>query len=159
MKKKADPRIDSVARTLEVVGDYWTFLVLREAFFRVRRFDEMHRNLGISRNLLTIRLRHLVEHGILRKELYQDNPPRYEYRLTEKGLDLYAITVALMSWGDKWLTGKAGAPLRLIHKPCGQITTPHIACSYCGLDIKAREMDFEETRPLFARSRKKGGKK
>ena len=143
MRKKPDTRIDSVGRTLRVVGDYWTFLVLREAFFRVRRFDAMHKNLGISRNILADRLKRLVRYGILRKRRYQDGPPRYEYRLTEKGLDLYGVSVAMMVWGDKWLNRGAGPPLRLIHKRCGQPINPLLVCSNCGLEIVAREMDFE----------------
>lgn len=139
---KPDTRVDSVSRTLAVVGDHWTFLVLREAFFRVRRFDQIQQNLGISRNILTGRLRHLVKHGILRKERYQERPPRFEYRFTAKGLDLYGITVALMAWGDKWLAGPAGPPLRLVHKPCRQIASPHLVCGHCGRKILARDMDF-----------------
>src|SRR5512140_1508372 len=109
----------SVARTLEVIGEWWSMLVVREAFNGVRRFDDFQAHLGIARNVLATRLQSLVEHGILERRLYQDRPERYEYRLTEKGRDLYPVLITMMRWGDKWEAGAEGPPVRLTHEPCG----------------------------------------
>jgi DNA-binding HxlR family transcriptional regulator len=130
----------SVARALSVVGDRWTLLVLRDAFLGVRRFDDFQRDLGTSRHRLSDRLRKLVRHGILERVRYQTRPTRYEYRLTEKGRDLYPIVVSLTRWGDKWMAGKQGAPLELVHKACGKKTMPALACPECGEPVGARDM-------------------
>lgn len=106
----------SVARTLEVIGERWTFLVLREAFMGVRRFDELQRNTGVARNILAARLRKLVDNRILERRRYQDRPPRFEYRLTDRGLDLYPAIVALLQWGDRHAAHPAGRPVVLEHK-------------------------------------------
>ena len=130
----------SVARTLGVMGDRWTMLVLREAFFGVRRFEAMQRNLGIARNVLTDRLHKLVEHGILARVPYQERPERHEYRLTEKGLGLYAPLIALMKWGDEHLAEPEGPPVVLRHETCGCDTTPTLTCSCCGEALDPREV-------------------
>ncbi|HYV01447.1 MAG TPA: helix-turn-helix domain-containing protein [Actinomycetota bacterium] len=130
----------SVARTLEVIGERWTMLVLRETFFRVRRFDQFQRNTGAARNILSDRLRTLVEHGILERRQYQDRPPRFEYRLTEKGVDLYPILIALMQWGDKHAPGESGPPVVLEHRGCGTISSPQLVCPECGEPVGARDM-------------------
>lgn len=130
----------SVARTMGVIGDRWTMLVLREAFFGVRRFDEIQRNLGIARNVLSERLGRLVEHEILERRCYQERPERFEYRLTAKGLDLYAPLVALMRWGDKHMAGPEGPPVELTHLACGHRTAPTLTCSHCGEELDARAM-------------------
>jgi DNA-binding HxlR family transcriptional regulator len=130
----------SVARTLEVIGERWTMLVLREAFFRVRRFEEFQRNTGAARNILSDRLRTLVEHGILERRKYQDHPPRFEYRLTEKGVDLYPVLISLMEWGDRHAPGGQGPAVVLEHRTCGQPTRPTLVCSACGERVTAREM-------------------
>ena len=108
----------SVAGTLEIVGERWSLLILREAFLGVRRFEQMQRNLGIARNILAARLQTLVGHGILERRRYQERPDRYEYRLTQKGLDLYPALVSIMQWGDRYLNDDC-APVTLIHKACG----------------------------------------
>ncbi|MBE7519193.1 MAG: helix-turn-helix transcriptional regulator [Thermoflexaceae bacterium] len=130
----------SVARTLEVVGEWWTMLIVREAFFGVRRFDSMQQRLGIARNVLATRLQSLVDHGILERRRYQERPERFEYRLTEKGLDLYPVLVAMMRWGDRWTVGEDGPPVTLLHQPCGNETTPMTTCSACGEALLARDM-------------------
>ena len=130
----------SVARTLEVMGDRWTMLVLREAFFGVRRFEAMQRNLGIARNVLADRLQKLVGHGILARVPYQERPERHEYRLTEKGLGLYAPLIALMRWGDEHLAEPEGPPLVLHHEPCGHDMTATLTCSECGETINPRDV-------------------
>src|SRR5438093_5787947 len=108
----------SVARSLDVVGEWWTLLVLRDAFRGVRRFEDFQRDLGIARNVLSDRLQTLVDHGILERRRYSDRPPRDEYRLTAKGLDLYPVIVGLLQWGDKWAADD-GPPVILRHKACG----------------------------------------
>lgn len=100
----------SVARALEVVGERWTLLILRDAFLGVRRFDDFQRSLGVARNVLNARLQRLVEHGLLERRRYQERPERFEYRLTEMGLDLLPVIEALMRWGDRWLPSPAPAP-------------------------------------------------
>ena len=127
----------SVARAVAIVGDTWTLLVIREAFFRVKRFDQMQRNLGIARNVLADRLERLVRHGILEKVPYQEHPPRHEYRLTQKGRDLYPALIALMQWGDTYACD-TGAPVTLVHKDCGHETEPFLACSHCGEELDPR---------------------
>ncbi len=124
----------SVARTLEHIGERWTFMVLRDAFYGVRRFDDFQESLGIARNILTKRLTKLVDAGIMRKERYQEHPPRYEYRLTEKGRDLVPILTSLLAWGDKWETGNE-LPVRLIHTTCGSVMRTQAVCSECGGEI------------------------
>ena len=101
----------SVARTLSVVGDRWTLLVLRDAFLGVRRFEDFQA-VGLTRHRLADRLKRLVEHGVIVRVRYQDRPPRFEYRLTEKGHDLYPLIVSMTRWGDRWMAGDAGAPDR-----------------------------------------------
>lgn len=133
----------SVAGTLDIVGERWTLLVLREAFMGVRRFEQMQRNLGVARNILTARLQTLVGHGILERRRYSERPPRYEYRLTEKGLDLYPALVSLMEWGDRHLSGRRGPPVVLRHKACGELTRPQIVCSECGEALGARDVVAE----------------
>lgn len=120
----------SIARTLEVIGDRWTMLILRDAFRGVRRFDAFQGDLGIARNLLTDRLTKLVEHGVLEKQLYQAHPPRYEYRLTRKGIDLSPALVALMRWGDKWLA-EGEPPVSLFHDRCGEPLDQAFVCWTC----------------------------
>jgi len=117
--------------------------VLREAFFGVRRFDDFAGHLDISRNVLTKRLKHLVAQGVLEKRLYQSRPDRYEYRLTDRGRDMYPIFLALMRWGDRWLAGPDGVPLVLVHRPCGATTAPNPVCDSCGEPLQARDMDYK----------------
>lgn len=128
----------SIARTLGVIGERWTLLIIREAFAGVRRFDDFQAHLHVARNVLTDRLQRLVEAEILEKRAYQEKPVRYEYRLTERGRDLYAVLMTLMHWGDKWLGEGKGPPLELVHQGCGEITTPKLVCSDCGGELHAR---------------------
>ena len=127
----ADPQSCSIARALEVIGDRWTILVLRDCFKGIRRFDEIRRDLDIARPVLADRLRRLVDHGVLEKRLYQERPNRYEYRLTEMGRELSPILVALMRWGDHHLAGEAGPPTLLVHKPCGHELRQGFYCASC----------------------------
>ena len=127
----------AVGNTLSVIGERWTLLVLREAFLGVRRVDQLQRNTGMARNILSDRLSQLVAHGILKRELYEERPPRYEYRLTEQGLDLYPVLLTIMDWGARHLGGE---PITLQHKNCGAVAMPHLACPECGEKVAAREM-------------------
>ena len=129
----------SVGRAAEFIGDKHTVLILREAFLRERRFDRIQRNTGIARNILSDRLNKLVNAGILNRQLYQERPPRYEYRLTEKGIDLWPILVSLMEWGRKH--GGGDEMILLRHRGCGALMTPHLACPECGEVLGARDVE------------------
>ncbi len=129
----------SVAKALELVGERWTMLVIREVFLGRRRFDEMADGLGIARNVLTARLARLVEEGVLTKIAYQDRPQRFEYRLTDKGLDLWPVIVSLLQFGDRHYA-PAGAPLVLAHKGCGGAVDGHRTCERCGARLGVRDV-------------------
>ncbi|MFA5565372.1 MAG: helix-turn-helix domain-containing protein [Acidimicrobiia bacterium] len=120
----------SIAATLDVVGDRWTLLVLRDLFRGVYRFSELQSDLGIARNLLTDRLGKLVAHGLIEKVPYEQRPLRYEYRLTRKGADLSPALISLMAWGDRWYADH-GAPVELIHEQCGTPIEPQPRCPTC----------------------------
>jgi DNA-binding HxlR family transcriptional regulator len=130
----------SLARALAAIGDRWTLLVLREAFLRTRRFEDFRANLAIARRVLAERLKHLVAHGVLKKVAYQQNPPRFEYRLTEKGLGLYPAIIALVHWGDAHYAGKKGPPLLHRHLSCGHKFRGVMTCSACGEALDPRQV-------------------
>ncbi len=149
----------SVAQCLQAVGEWWSLLIVRDAFLGVTRFDDFQARLGISRNILTRRLNHLVDNGVLSRVPYQDHPPRSEYRLTDKGRDLWNVVTAMRQWGDRW-AAPGGAPLKLRHSTCGHVVDAVPVCSHCGeaLDLGqvtaipgpgALEGDFDRT--LLAR--------
>jgi DNA-binding HxlR family transcriptional regulator len=129
----------SVAQCLEVVGEWWSLLILRDVFLGSTRFDQLEQRLGISRNILTQRLARLVQAGVLAKVPYSDHPPRYDYRLTDKGRDLWPVITTLRQWGDKY-AAPDGAPLQVIHKGCGQISDAVLSCASCGEPIGARDV-------------------
>jgi len=131
----------SVARSIEVIGERWTMLVLREVFLGTRRFEDFRRRLGIARNILADRLEGLVEAGILERRLYQERPERFEYRLTDKGRDLYPVILAIKKWGDRW-EAPAGPPVITRHV-CGEVIDPVPICPHCGVEVQAREMRWE----------------
>lgn len=132
----------SIARTLEVVGEWWSMLVIREAFNGVRRFDDFQGRLGIARNVLATRLQSLVDHGILERRLYQERPERFEYRLTDKGRDLYPVLISMMHWGDKWEFGGEVPPVRLTHE-CGHDPDPALVCTHCAKELVPRDVRAE----------------
>lgn len=121
----------SIARTLDVIGEPWSPLVLRDVWAGFTRFEQMQADLGISRKVLTERLNHLVERGVLERRPY-DRRPRYEYVLTEKGTELVQLLMVMAAWGDKWLAGKAGPPVVYRHRACGEISGAGLQCSHCG---------------------------
>jgi DNA-binding HxlR family transcriptional regulator len=129
----------SIAASLDIVGDRWTILILRDAFRGLRRFDEFRRDLDIPRAVLADRLRRLVERGVMVKRAYQDRPMRYEYRLTRMGLELSPILVSLMQWGDRWLS-EDGAPTLLVHEACGTEVDLGFHCFTCERDFSPTEI-------------------
>ena len=133
----------SVARTVSVIGDRWTLLVLRDCFLGIRRFDEFQQRLAISRPMLADRLAKLVAAGVLKKAPYQASPPRYEYKLTPKGLDLHPVVMAIVHWGDQHMAGKAGRPLLHRHVGCGHLFDPLTVCSECHGALTAKDVAVE----------------
>lgn len=131
----------SVGRAMDILGERWTFLILRESFYGVRRFSDMQRNLGIARNILSARLQLLVRTGILEKRRYQEEPERFEYKLTEKGLGLYPAVVAIMRWGDEHLS-EEGPPVVLRHA-CGGAADPIMVCSHCREELDPHDVTPE----------------
>jgi DNA-binding HxlR family transcriptional regulator len=138
-----ETQVCSIARSLEVLGDRWTLLVLRDAFLGVRRFEDFQRTLGVARNVLTDRLNRLVEEDILRRVPYHERPVRFEYRLTEKGLDLWPVMMTLLQWGDRYYLDSRGAPLVVRHRECGGQLTPHLTCDKCGAELGPRDVVTE----------------
>lgn len=137
--KRFDEMNCSVARTADVIGEWWTPLLLRDLLFGVSTFDDFQQRLGIARNTLTDRLNRLVEEGIVEKVAYQEHPPRFDYRLTPKGADLWHVINAMREWGDRWAAPQ-GVPLRAVHRACGADVTMHITCPQCGDLADRREL-------------------
>jgi DNA-binding HxlR family transcriptional regulator len=127
-----ETQVCSIARTLEIVGERWTLLIVRDALLGLRRFDDFQVSLGVARNVLADRLRRLVEHGILERVRYQERPERFEYRLTERGRELSIAVLALMHWGDRYLAGPAGPPRLAEHVGCGGGVEERHVCQRCG---------------------------
>jgi DNA-binding HxlR family transcriptional regulator len=144
-----DPAACSVARSLDVLGDTWSVLVLRELFLGAHRFDQIQQHLGIARNVLAARLKRLVEHGVLEKRPYQEHPPRFEYHLTRKGQDLQPVLIGLMQWGDRYVADAAGGPVVLEHRGCGHPVRLVTVCETCGETLGPRQ--------TTARARKQSG--
>ena len=136
LRSDYDEQNCSIARTLELVGERWSLLILREAFLGTRRFDEFQGRLGIARNVLQSRLERLTEGGIMRRVAYQERPVRYEYRLTHKGVDLWPAIVALMKWGDQYAAPE-GPPTLLQPKECGGEVDDRRRCTRCGAELEA----------------------
>ena len=132
----------SIARTMDLLGDWWTPLVLREAFYGVRRFDEFQQSLGIARNTLTDRLRRLVDEGLMEKRPYQTQPVRHDYVLTEMGRDFFGVLLAMNAWGDRWLADEQGPPIVFHHDRCGHRSRAAVVCDDCG-----EPMTADNTRP------------
>ena len=138
LKRDYPTQYCSVASTLEIIGERWTILILRDVFLGIRRFDDLQRGLGVARNILQARLERLVEHGILVKRPYQDRPVRSEYRLTEKGADLWPVLVALLQWGDRHAI-EGERPVILRHRECGGELDDRRRCTACGADVTVTE--------------------
>ena len=140
LRSDYDSQICSIARALEVVGERWTLLVLRDIFLGNRRFDAIQGDLGVARNVLQARLERLLEHGVIEKVPYQERPVRHEYRLTPKGIDLWPTIVSLLQWGDRHAPSPAGPPVLLRHKECGGEVDGHRICTACGTSLEARDV-------------------
>lgn len=130
----------SIARTLGVIGEPWSPLVLRDVWVGLTRFEQIQSDLGISRKVLTERLHHLVEQGVLERRPY-DARPRFEYHLTEKGTELVEMLMVMVRWGDRWLAGMAGPPVVFRHRGCGEVAEVDPRCSHCGGPMHADDVD------------------
>jgi len=130
----------SVARTVSVIGDRWTLLILRDCFLRIRRFEAFEERLGVTSHILADRLRKLVAEGVLQKVPYQERPTRFDYRLTQKGLDLFPVLMSIVHWGDVHRAGKTGRPLLHHHVPCGHQFDPVMVCSECREALDPRQV-------------------
>ena len=141
----------TIARSADILGDHWNLLIIRQACLGTRRFDDFQAVLGIGRNILTQRLTRLVDEGVLNRVEYQQNPTRYEYRLTDKGRDAYPILAAMAAWGERWLTGPEGTPLVLHHTTCEHDMHAVVVCSECAQPLDVRHIRAK-TGPGFPES-------
>ena len=132
----------SIARTLEVVGERWSLLILREAFWGTHRFDDFQERLGIARNVLTTRLAHLCDSGLLERQQYSERPPRYEYHLTDAGRALGPVLIALIKWGDAYQPSPDGPPIRILHAGCGGEVDHLLHCGRCGTHVEYAELEL-----------------
>jgi len=122
----------SIARTLDVIGEGWAPLILRDVWVGINRFDQLQADLGISRKVLAERLKHLVDREILERRPYSDRPDRFEYVLTERGRELVEVLTVMVRWGDRWLAGEAGPPVLYRHQACGETSRVEVRCEHCG---------------------------
>jgi DNA-binding HxlR family transcriptional regulator len=129
----------SIANSLEVIGERWSLLIVRDVFNGNRRFGEIQASLGVARNVLSARLQRLIDEDILERRPYQESPPRHEYFLTEKGLDLWPTLIALLSWGDRYSPSPGGPPKLIRHKVCGGAVNDRGICAECGQTLHARD--------------------
>jgi DNA-binding HxlR family transcriptional regulator len=148
----------SIARTIDILGDWWTPMVIRCAFMGSRRFEHFTDALGIPRNVLTERLNRLVDEGIMEKRPYQDRPPRYEYRLTEKGVGLYPVIVSMLEWGNEWLDWEVDPPVFLVDRETGERLEPMLVDRRTGEELEPRRtkavyQDGRGVRPTAAKDR------
>jgi DNA-binding HxlR family transcriptional regulator len=132
-------QVCSIAKALEVVGERWTLLIVRDVMSGNRRFGELQESLGVARNVLSARLQRLVDEDILERRRYQSSPDRYEYFLTEKGLELWPALVALLHWGDRHSPAPGGPPMLVLHKECGGEVSDRGICERCGKLLHARD--------------------
>ena len=141
--RRYDEQDCSIARALEVVGERWTLLILREAFLGTSRFDDFHRRLGIARNVLQTRLERLVAEGVLERFPYQERPPRYDYQLTQEGRDLLPVLVALLHWGDRHRAPDVGPRGAIAHANCGGAINAALQCERCGARVEEHSITIE----------------
>ena len=131
----------SIARTLDVIGEPWSPLILRDVWVGMNRFDQLQADLGISRKVLTERLNHLVDQGVLERRPY-DRRPRFEYHLTVRGAELVEMLMVMVAWGDKWLAGDAGPPVLYRHHACGEISSVELRCAHCGEPMQPSDVEL-----------------
>ncbi len=139
LRRDYPDQLCSIANSLEVIGERWSLLIVRDVFNGNRRFGEMQTSLGVARNVLSARLQRLVDEDILERRPYQENPLRYEYFLTEKGLDLWPTLIALLNWGDRYSPSPGGPPKLIRHKICGGSVSDRGVCEECGQTLTARD--------------------
>ncbi|MEO9943775.1 MAG: helix-turn-helix domain-containing protein [Paraglaciecola sp.] len=128
-------QVCSVARATSIFGDRWTLIILRQLFLGMRKFSDIQQALGITKHRLADRLGRLTDENIVFKYLYDERYKRYEYRLTEKGVDLYAVILTIGQWGDKWASDNDGPPVEYVHTECKQVAKPKLVCGCCGDDL------------------------
>jgi DNA-binding HxlR family transcriptional regulator len=133
----------SLARSLDVAGEWWTPLIMRDIWLGHRRFDQIQANFGVSRKVLADRLETLVDAGAVERRQYQTGPPRYEYHLTDKGKELIEAFLVLISWGDRWRSGAEGVPMLIRHRECGHTAEAEVCCSHCGERLTADNTRLE----------------
>jgi DNA-binding HxlR family transcriptional regulator len=131
----------SIARTLDIIGEPWSPLILRDVWVGINRFEQIHQDLGISRKVLTERLKWLADCGILATREYSSRPPRHEYVLTPKGLELCDLLLVMVRWGDRWTAGEAGPPVLYRHHACGEISHVELHCSVCDQPMRATDIE------------------
>ncbi|RMF11513.1 MAG: transcriptional regulator [Alphaproteobacteria bacterium] len=136
--------LDEISR---IIGDRWSSLILRSCFTGLNTYEEIREDTQIATNILADRLKGLCDVGLLRKQRYEDHPPRYQYRLTDKGRDIYPILLMLLEWGDRWYAAPEGPPLLLFHDDCGNPLVPEIVCSACGEPLTLGAVDFQLIEP------------
>jgi DNA-binding HxlR family transcriptional regulator len=134
-------QVCSIARSLELIGDRWTLLIVRDAFRDVHRFDDFRARLGVAHNVLSDRLSRLTEAGVLERRRYQERPDRYDYHLTRQGKDLWPVLMSLLLWGDRYLAA-GGPPLLALHRSCGGRLTPQLTCADCGVALGPAEVEL-----------------
>ena len=132
----------SIARTLDVIGEPWSPLILRDVFVGIDRFDKIQADLGISRKVLTERLKWLVEAGVLERRQYETHPPRYEYVLSAKGTELVDLLMVMVAWGDRWADDGAGPPVLYRHHACEEISHVELRCAHCGTTMRAGDVEL-----------------
>jgi DNA-binding HxlR family transcriptional regulator len=132
----------SIARTLDLIGEWWTVLILRDLFAGMSRYDEIQRDLGIASNILAARLKRLRDAGLVERTPDPEDARRWCYRLTDKGRDLYPVLLTMMAWGDKWLAGAGEQPVLTVHTKCRQVTAAVPTCSVCNLPLALEDVRF-----------------
>ncbi len=137
----------SIARTMAVLGEPWTALILRDLFIGITRFEALHAHLGVSRKVLSLRLGRLVADRIVVRSAYAERPERCDYLLTDKGWQLCDVLLAISAWGDTWMTSPAGPPALIRHRRCGHLAVAEIRCSHCGEPLSAADVEVTPTRP------------
>jgi DNA-binding HxlR family transcriptional regulator len=144
---------------VDTVGDRWTALLLAALFFGLHRYDDINSVLGIATNILADRLRLLLSAGVIKQHLYQDKPPRYEYRLTEKGFDLFPFSLALHEWGSRWMPSPHGPSIKMTHKSCDHRLKTRLVCGSCGEAIDPHDVEvIIDSTPRRKRAQSRGGK-
>jgi DNA-binding HxlR family transcriptional regulator len=132
----------SIARAIDVLGEPWTLLILRDLLLGFTQFDELRRDLGVSTSVLANRLERLVDQELVEREPYGDHPHRFAYQLTEKGRDAVPVLLTLVAWGDRWEAGRRGPPTEIVHESCGHATAAVLQCRECGEPLEVDDLSY-----------------